>query len=98
LICRKLFCGRGSVVERLLAKEKVVGSNPIARSHTDPVLPSSEGGVLVLITNVTNYFKTFVSFVIGKPGSESPLERMRKTFIFFQIYVIMELRVRERMC
>ena len=24
--------GRGSVVERLLAKEKVVGSNPIARS------------------------------------------------------------------
>ena len=25
-------CGRGSVVERLLAKEKVVGSNPIARS------------------------------------------------------------------
>ena len=27
-----LVCGRGSVVERLLAKEKVVGSNPIARS------------------------------------------------------------------
>ena len=26
------FCGRSSVVERLLAKEKVVGSNPIARS------------------------------------------------------------------
>ena len=26
-------CGRGSVLERLLAKEKVVGSNPIARSH-----------------------------------------------------------------
>ena len=26
------FCGRGSVVEHLLAKEKVVGSNPIARS------------------------------------------------------------------
>ena len=25
-------CGRGSAVERLLAKEKVVGSNPIARS------------------------------------------------------------------
>jgi hypothetical protein len=25
--------GRGSVVERLLAKEKVVGSNPIARSN-----------------------------------------------------------------
>jgi hypothetical protein len=28
----QVFCGRGSVVERLLAKEKVVGSNPIARS------------------------------------------------------------------
>jgi hypothetical protein len=27
------MCGRGSVVERLLAKEKVVGSNPIARSE-----------------------------------------------------------------
>ncbi len=27
--------GRGSVVERLLAKEKVVGSNPIARSTID---------------------------------------------------------------
>ena len=27
-------CGRGSVVERLLAKEKVVGSNPIARSSS----------------------------------------------------------------
>ena len=26
--------GRGSVVERLLAKEKVVGSNPIARSSS----------------------------------------------------------------
>ena len=25
-------CGRGSVVERLLAKEKVTGSNPVARS------------------------------------------------------------------
>ena len=25
-------CGRGSVVEHLLAKERVVGSNPIARS------------------------------------------------------------------
>ncbi len=33
---RKLLAkkrGRGSVVERLLAKEKVVGSNPIARSN-----------------------------------------------------------------
>jgi hypothetical protein len=29
-------CGRGSVVERLLAKEKVVGSNPIARSVSPP--------------------------------------------------------------
>ena len=29
---RQASCGRGSVVERLLAKEKVVGSNPIARS------------------------------------------------------------------
>ena len=28
-------CGRGSAVERLLAKEKVVGSNPIARSRDD---------------------------------------------------------------
>ena len=28
----KHYCGRSSVVERLLAKEKVVGSNPIARS------------------------------------------------------------------
>ena len=27
-----LYCGRSSAVERLLAKEKVVGSNPIARS------------------------------------------------------------------
>ena len=26
-------CGRSTVVVRLLAKEKVVGSNPIARSH-----------------------------------------------------------------
>ena len=25
-------CGRGSVVERLLAKEKATGSNPVARS------------------------------------------------------------------
>ena len=28
-----LYCGRSSAVERLLAKEKVVGSNPIARSR-----------------------------------------------------------------
>ena len=26
-------CGRGSVVERLLAKEKATGSNPVARSE-----------------------------------------------------------------
>jgi hypothetical protein len=32
-------CGRGSVVEHLLAKEKVVGSNPIARSF----IKSAEG-------------------------------------------------------
>ena len=32
-------CGRGSVVEHLLAKEKVVGSNPIARS----LFKSAEG-------------------------------------------------------
>ena len=29
---KRTTCGRGSVVELLLAKEKVVGSNPIARS------------------------------------------------------------------
>ena len=29
---RVVICGCSSVVERLLAKEKVVGSNPIARS------------------------------------------------------------------
>ena len=28
----RAFCGRSTVVVRLLAKEKVVGSNPIARS------------------------------------------------------------------
>ena len=27
-------CGRGSVVERLLAKEKATGSNPVARSSS----------------------------------------------------------------
>ena len=30
------YCGRGSVVERLLAKEKVTGSNPVARSVKFP--------------------------------------------------------------
>ncbi len=32
---RIFVCGRSSVVERLLAKEKVVGSNPIARFVTN---------------------------------------------------------------
>ena len=31
-LCIAHSCGRGSVVEHLLAKERVVGSNPIARS------------------------------------------------------------------
>jgi hypothetical protein len=39
-----LYCshprGRGSVVERLLAKEKVTGSNPVARSGTAPAVGS----------------------------------------------------------
>jgi hypothetical protein len=33
ILCLGTTCGRGSVVERLLAKEKAVGSNPIARSE-----------------------------------------------------------------
>ncbi len=32
--CAFRGCGCGSAVERLLAKEKVVGSNPITRSHS----------------------------------------------------------------
>jgi hypothetical protein len=32
----KLFCGSGSGVERLLAKEKVAGSNPVSRSRSLP--------------------------------------------------------------
>jgi hypothetical protein len=39
-----LKCGRGSVVERLLAKEKVVGSNPIARSQYPILLASWPSG------------------------------------------------------
>ena len=31
--CSKFNCGYSSVVERLLAKEKVAGSNPVARSN-----------------------------------------------------------------
>ena len=33
-------CGRSTVVVRLLAKEKVVGSNPIARSEVYKVPPN----------------------------------------------------------
>jgi hypothetical protein len=78
------------VVERLLAKEKVVGSNPIARSDVEPRLSAVVGG------------RTGFSFCTGAvtapiPGCPNP-DKLRKTFIFFQIYVIMELRARERMC
>ena len=31
-----LTCGSGSAVERLLAKEKVAGSNPVFRSQNQP--------------------------------------------------------------
>lgn len=34
-----MICGRSSAVERLLAKEKVVSSNLIARSHSERVGP-----------------------------------------------------------
>ncbi len=34
--------GRSSVVERLLAKQKAVGSSPIARSRTSIELPSMD--------------------------------------------------------
>ena len=40
---QRLLCGRGSVVEHLLAKERVVGSNPIARSR----MPRQVGGLAV---------------------------------------------------
>src|SRR5689334_14501119 len=36
LLSVKLFCGSGSGVERLLAKEKVAGSNPVSRSISLP--------------------------------------------------------------
>src|SRR5690348_14846713 len=36
LLSVKLFCGSGSGVERLLAKEKVAGSNPVSRSRSLP--------------------------------------------------------------
>ena len=53
---RTAMCGRGSVVERLLAKEKVVGSNPIARSKVMASWPSGKARVC----------KTLIQ------GSESP--------------------------
>ncbi len=40
-----VICGRSTVVVRLLAKEKVVGSNPIARSNMEDcrleIIPSA---------------------------------------------------------
>ncbi len=37
------MCGSGSVVEHLLAKEKVAGSNPVFRSEKPP---ATAGGLL----------------------------------------------------
>ncbi|KKU37035.1 MAG: hypothetical protein UX51_C0034G0010 [Candidatus Azambacteria bacterium GW2011_GWF2_46_32] len=33
---RHKFCGSGEVVSRLLAKEKIAGSNPVSRSNKKP--------------------------------------------------------------
>ena len=57
-------CGRSSVVERLLAKEKVTGSNPVARFRPLSISPT--------ITQAKNTLATWPS---GKAGACKALIR-----------------------
>jgi hypothetical protein len=51
---RRPPCGRGSVVEHLIAKERVVGSNPIARFARTATWPSGKAWVCKTLITGSN--------------------------------------------